>query len=92
LEKKSKSAHDCICNIFLEILTMRCQKIKPLCESILSPGDDVAGAVNILCWVNGDEGMRRMCVGAGGYCIQLKFISTARNKRDLTLIKHGLFI
>jgi len=50
---------------------MRCQKIKPLCENILSPGDDVAGTVTILCWVDEDEGMRRICVcsGADGYCI-----------------------
>ncbi len=31
---------------------------------ILSAGDDVAGAVNILCWVNEDDG-----VAAGGYYI-----------------------
>jgi hypothetical protein len=41
---------------------MSCKKIKSLRENILSSGDDVAGAVNILCWVDGDEGMQRMCV------------------------------
>jgi hypothetical protein len=26
-------------------------KLKPLCENILSAGDDVTGAVDMLCWV-----------------------------------------
>jgi hypothetical protein len=41
---------------------MQCRKRKPFCENILSTGDDIAGAVNVLCWVNEDEGLD---VGAG---------------------------
>jgi hypothetical protein len=36
---------------------MQCRKIKPLCENILSTGSDVAGAVNVLCWVDEDDGL-----------------------------------
>ncbi len=46
-----------VCNVFLDILAMQCRKIKPLCENILSTGSDVAGAVNVLCWVDEDDGL-----------------------------------
>jgi hypothetical protein len=39
----------------MDILAISCRKIKPLCENILSTGTDVAGVVNILCWVDEDE-------------------------------------
>ncbi len=32
-------------------------KIKILCENVLSTGDDVAGGVNIFCWVDVDVGL-----------------------------------
>jgi hypothetical protein len=35
---------------------MCCRKIKLLCENVLSTGDDVAGVVNIFCWVDVDVG------------------------------------
>jgi hypothetical protein len=66
-------------------VTFSSQKIRPLCENILSSGDDIAGAVNILCWMDGDEGMQRICVCRCEWVLyssfthtQLKFISTAK--------------
>ncbi|CAF3514083.1 unnamed protein product, partial [Rotaria sp. Silwood2] len=35
-----------ICKVFLDILALCCRNTKPLCENILSTGDDVAGTAN----------------------------------------------
>jgi hypothetical protein len=47
-----------ICNVFLDILTICCQKIKPLWDNILSTDDDITGAVNISCRLSARAGER----------------------------------
>jgi len=48
-ETRDGQVHDYICSIFLDILAMCYRKIKPLFVNILSTGDEIVGAVDILC-------------------------------------------